>query len=137
MGAMRADGWQRIPLIRMTNINILPGDSSLEEMIEGTKDGILMHTNKSWSIDDRRLNFQFGTEIAWEIKDGKRGKLYRNASYAGITPDFWNSLDAIAGPSEWRMFGLINCGKGQPGQVMRVGHGAAPARFRDVTVGIA
>ncbi len=137
MGAMRADGWQRIPLIRMTNINILPGDSSLEEMIADTQDGILMQTNKSWSIDDRRLNFQFGTEIAWEIKDGKRGKLYRNASYAGITPDFWNSLDAIAGPSEWRMFGLINCGKGQPGQVMRVGHGAAPARFRDVTVGIA
>jgi len=137
MGAMRADGWQRIPLIRMTNINILPGDSSLEEMIADTEDGILMQTNKSWSIDDRRLNFQFGTEIAWEIKHGKRGKLYRNASYAGITPDFWNSLDAIAGPSEWRMFGLINCGKGQPGQVMRVGHGAAPARFRDVTVGIA
>jgi len=137
MGAMRADGWQRIPLIRMTNINILPGDSSLEEMIAGTKDGILMHTNKSWSIDDRRLNFQFGTEMAWEIKDGKRGRLYRNASYGGITPDFWNSCDAVAGPSEWRMFGLINCGKGQPGQVMRVGHGAAPARFRNVTVGIA
>ena len=137
MGAMRADGWRRIPLIRMTNINILPGDSSLEEMIGDTEDGILMQTNKSWSIDDRRLNFQFGTEIAWEIKHGKRGKLYRNASYAGITPDFWNSLDAIAGPSEWRMFGLINCGKGQPGQVMRVGHGAAPGRFRDVTVGIA
>jgi TldD protein len=137
MGAMRANGWQRIPLIRMTNVNILPGDSSLEEMIAGTQDGILMQTNKSWSIDDRRLNFQFGTEMAWEIKDGQRGKLYRNGSYAGITPEFWNSCDAIAGPSEWRMFGLINCGKGQPGQVMRVGHGAAPARFQDITVGIA
>jgi TldD protein len=137
MGAMRADGWQRIPLIRMTNVNILPGESSLEEMIDETKDGILMHTNKSWSIDDRRLNFQFGTEMAWEISKGKRGKLYRNASYGGITPDFWNSCDAVAGPSEWRMFGLINCGKGQPGQVMRVGHGASPARFQDVSVGIA
>ena len=137
MGAMRADGWQRIPLIRMTNVNILPGESSLEEMIAETKDGILMHTNKSWSIDDRRLNFQFGTEMAWEISNGQRGKLYRNASYGGITPDFWNSCDAVAGPSEWRMFGLINCGKGQPGQVMRVGHGASPARFQDVAVGIA
>jgi len=137
MGAMRADGWRRIPLIRMTNVNILPGDSSLEEMIAGTRDGILMQTNKSWSIDDRRLNFQFGTEMAWEIRDGKRGRLYRNGSYAGITPEFWNSCDAVAGESEWRMFGLINCGKGQPGQVMRVGHGAAPARFQDITVGIA
>jgi TldD protein len=137
MGAMRADGWQRIPLIRMTNVNIVPGDSSLEEMIAETKDGILMDTNKSWSIDDRRLNFQFGTEVAWEISNGKRGKLYRNASYGGITPDFWNSCDAVAGPSEWRMFGLINCGKGQPGQIMRVGHGASPARFQDVAVGIA
>ena len=137
IGAMRADGWQRIPLIRMTNVNILPGDSSLEEMIAETKDGILMQTNKSWSIDDRRLNFQFGTEMAWEIRNGKRGKLYRNPSYAGITPDFWNSCDAVAGPAEWRMFGLINCGKGQPGQIMRVGHGASPARFQDVAVGIA
>ena len=137
MGSMRAESWARIPLIRMTNINIEPGDSSLEAMIADTKDGIYMATNRSWSIDDRRLNFQFATEVAYEIKDGKLGRMYRNASYAGITPDFWNSLDAIAGPSEWRMFGLINCGKGQPGQVMRVGHGAAPARFQGVRVGIA
>jgi TldD protein len=136
-GAMRAESWSRIPLIRMTNINLEPGSSSLEEMIAETSEGILMETNKSWSIDDKRLNFQFGTEIAWEIKDGKRGRLYRNATYAGITPEFWNSCDAVAGRDEWRMFGLINCGKGQPGQTMRVGHGAAAARFRGVQVGIA
>ena len=136
MGSMRADGWGRIPLIRMTNINLEPGESSLEEMIAGTKHGILMRTNKSWSIDDKRLNFQFGTEIAHEVKDGKLGRMYRNANYAGITPDFWNSCDAVGGANEWRMFGLINCGKGQPGQTMRVGHGAAPARFLDVRVGI-
>ena len=137
MGSMRADGWGRIPLIRMTNINLLPGDSSMAEMIATTEDGIYMSTNKSWSIDDRRLNFQFGCEIAWEIKDGKLGRMYRNASYAGITPEFWNSCDAVGGPDEWRMYGVINCGKGQPGQTMRVGHGGAPARFRKVRVGIA
>ena len=136
-GSMRAESWSRIPLIRMTNINLEPGQSSLEEMVADTRDGVLMETNKSWSIDDKRLNFQFGTEIAWEIKDGKRGRIYRNATYAGITPEFWNSCDAVAGPDEWRMFGLINCGKGQPGQTMRVGHGAAPARFQGVKVGIA
>jgi TldD protein len=136
MGSMRADGWSRIPLIRMTNINLEPGDSSLEEMIAGTSEGIYMSTNKSWSIDDRRLNFQFGTEIAWEIRDGKLGRMLRNANYAGMTPEFWNSCDAVGGPGEWRMWGLINCGKGQPGQTMRVGHGAAPARFRGVQVGI-
>jgi TldD protein len=137
MGSMRADGWARIPLIRMTNINILPGQSSLEQMISETKDGVYLETNKSWSIDDRRLNFQFATQMAYEIRDGKLGKLYRNGSYAGITPDFWNACDAVAGPSEWVMYGLINCGKGQPGQTMRVGHGAAPARFQGVQVGIA
>ncbi|MHB8510420.1 MAG: TldD/PmbA family protein [Candidatus Dormibacteria bacterium] len=137
MGSMRADGWSRIPLIRMTNINILPGNSNLEEMIAGTREGVYMHTNRSWSIDDRRLNFQFSTEMAWEIKDGKLGRMYKNGSYAGITPEFWNSMDALGGPEEWRMYGVINCGKGQPGQVMRVGHGAAPARFRNVRVGIA
>ncbi|HEY8740988.1 MAG TPA: TldD/PmbA family protein [Candidatus Dormibacteraeota bacterium] len=136
MGSMRADGWSRIPLIRMTNINLQPGDSSLEEMIAGTDDGVYMQTNKSWSIDDRRLNFQFGTEIGWEIKNGKLGRILRNPNYAGMTPDFWNSCDAVASRDEWQMWGLVNCGKGEPGQTMRVGHGAAPARFRDVRVGI-
>lgn len=136
MGSMRAENWARLPLIRMTNINILPGEGTLEEMIAGTREGIYMKTNKSWSIDDRRLNFQFGMEIAWEIRDGRLGRMLRDPSYAGITPEFWNSMDAIAGPSEWRMYGITNCGKGQPGQSMRVGHGAAPARFRDARVGI-
>lgn len=136
MGSMRADGWSRIPLIRMTNINLEPGESSLDEMIAGTRDGILMTTNKSWSIDDRRLNFQFGTEMAYEVKEGKVGRMLRNANYAGITPEFWNSCDAVGGPGEWKMWGLVNCGKGQPGQTMRVGHGAPPARFQGVKVGI-
>jgi len=136
MGSMRADGWSHIPLIRMTNINLEPGESSLEEMIATTREGIFMSTNKSWSIDDRRLNFQFGTEMAYEIRDGKLGRMLRNANYGGITPEFWNSCDAVGNASEWKLWGLINCGKGQPGQTMRVGHGAAPARFRNVRVGI-
>ena len=136
MGSMRADGWGRIPLIRMTNINLEPGVSSLEEMIATTDDGIYLCTNKSWSIDDRRLNFQFGTEMAYEVKGGRLGRMLRNANYAGITPEFWNSCDAIGSADQWRMWGLVNCGKGQPGQTMRVGHGASPARFRDVQVGI-
>jgi TldD protein len=136
MGAMRADGWSRIPLIRMTNINLLPGESSLEEMISGTDQGIFMSTNRSWSIDDRRLNFQFGTELAYEVRGGKLGRMLKNANYAGITPEFWNSCDAVGNADEWRMWGLINCGKGQPGQTMRVGHGAPPARFTNVQVGI-
>ena len=97
---MRADGWNRIPLIRMTNVNLQPGDSSLEQMIAETKDGVYMETNRSWSIDDKRLNFQFGTQLAYEIVNGKRGRLLKNATYAGITPEFWDSCDAVAGRSE-------------------------------------
>ena len=135
-GTMRADGWNRIPLIRMTNVSLQPGDSSLEQMIAETKDGVYMETNRSWSIDDRRLNFQFGTQLAYEILNGKRGRMLKNATYAGITPEFWNSCDAVAGQSEWRVWGLANCGKGQPPQVAHVAHGAAPARFQNVKVGI-
>jgi len=135
-GTMRADGWNRIPLIRMTNVNLQPGDSSLEQMISEVKDGIYMETNRSWSIDDKRLNFQFGTQLAYEIVDGKRGRMLKNATYAGITPEFWNSCDAVAGSSEWKVWGLANCGKGQPPQVAHVAHGAAPARFQRVKVGI-
>ena len=135
-GTMRADGWNRIPLIRMTNVNLEPGESSLDRMIAETKDGVYMETNRSWSIDDKRLNFQFGTQLAYEIIDGKRGRLLKNATYAGITPEFWNACDAVAGRSEWRVWGLANCGKGQPPQVAHVAHGAAPARFQNVRVGI-
>jgi len=135
-GTMRADGWNRIPLIRMTNINLEPGEWTLEGMIADTEEGLLLSTNRSWSIDDRRINFQFGTEIGWEIKNGKLGEMVRNPTYTGMTPQFWNSCDAIASKDYWQMWGTPNCGKGEPGQVAHVGHGAAPARFRNVQVGI-
>jgi TldD protein len=135
-GTMRADGWENFPLIRMTNINLLPGEGSLEDLIADVDDGMYMATNKSWSIDDKRKNFQFGCEIAWEIKNGKLGRIYKNPRYTGITQDFWNSCDGVAGEREWYLWGTPNCGKGQPGQVMRVGHGTVPARFRGVSVGI-
>jgi len=135
-GCMRADGWGRLPLIRMTNINLLPGESSLDEMISEIKDGLYFATNRSWSIDDKRLNFQFGTQIGWEIKNGKLGAMVKNPNYTGITPEFWNSCDAIAGEAEWRVWGLPNCGKGEPMQVAHVAHGTAPARFRNIKVGV-
>jgi TldD protein len=135
-GAMRADGWQNLPLIRMTNISIEPREGSLADIIGDTKDGLFMATNQSWSIDDHRVNFQFGCEIAWRIKDGKLTQLYRNPNYTGITTEFWGSCDAVGGREEWTLWGTPNCGKGQPGQVARVGHGASPGRFRDVQVGV-
>jgi TldD protein len=135
-GTMRADGWNRIPLIRMTNINLEPGEWTLERMIGDTDEGLFLTTNRSWSIDDKRINFQFGTEIGWEIKGGKLGDMVKNPTYTGITPQFWNSCDAIADRDHWQMWGTPNCGKGEPGQVAHVGHGTAPARFRNVQVGV-
>jgi len=134
-GSMRADNWSRMPLVRMTNLHLEPGQSSLDELIGGVDEGVFFETNKSWSIDDKRLNFQFGTQIAWEIKDGRLGRMLRDATYTGQTPVFWGSLDGVAGAEEWVMHGLTNCGKGQPGQHAHVSHGAPPARFRNVQVG--
>jgi TldD protein len=138
-GTSRAEGWNRLPMIRMTNISILPGASplTLEQMIADTDDGIYMETNKSWSIDDKRYNFQFGCEIGWEIKKGRRGRMLKNPSYSGITTEFWNSMDAICSREEWTLWGTPNCGKGQPQQVVGTGHGASPARFRNIRVGSA
>jgi TldD protein len=136
-GSMRADGWSRMPLVRMTNLHLEPGQGTLEDLLAGVDEGIYLETNKSWSIDDKRLNFQFGTQIAWEIRRGRLGRMLRDATYTGITPAFWGSLDAVAGRGAWRLHGLINCGKGQPGQSAHVSHGAAPGRFRDVQVGVA
>ncbi|MBN9390616.1 MAG: TldD/PmbA family protein [Chloroflexi bacterium] len=134
-GTSRADGWNRIPMIRMTNINLEPGNAgSLEDIIAATDEGIFMDTNKSWSIDDKRLNFQFGLEAAWEIKNGKRGQLYRNPAYTGMTPVFWGSCDLIGSRDHWTVWGVPNCGKGEPMQGMHVGHGAAPARFHNIKI---
>ena len=138
-GTVRAEGWNRLPMIRMTNISLLPGEKllSLEQLIASTDHGILMQTNRSWSIDDKRYNFQFGCEIGWEIKNGKRVRMLKNPSYSGITTEFWNSLEAICSKDEWTLWGTPNCGKGQPQQVMGTGHGAAPARFRGIKIGSA
>lgn len=134
-GTMRAESWNRPPLIRMVNVSLEPGKGSLEDLVADTDDGLLIATDRSWSIDDVRLNFHFSCEIAWEIKRGKRTRVLRDPAYGGRTPELWGACDAICGPEEWRMWGIRNCGKGDPMQVMAVGHGAAPARFRDVLVG--
>ncbi len=136
-GTMRAEAWNRLPIIRMTNISLLPGTWSFDELMADTDDGILMETNRSWSIDDRRYHFQFSTEIGWEIKGGKKVRMLKNPSYSGITTEFWNSCDAICSRESWTLWGTPNCGKGQPMQTMGTGHGAAPARFRNIKVGIA
>jgi TldD protein len=135
-GSMRADGFARMPLVRMTNLHLEAGAGSLDDLLADVDDGIYLATNRSWSIDDKRLNFQFGTQVAWEIRKGHLGAMLRDATYTGVTPVFWGSLDAVAGPEEWCLFGLTNCGKGQPGQTAHVSHGASPARFRQVQVGV-
>jgi TldD protein len=135
-GAMRADGWQNFPLIRMTNISLEPREGSLADIIGDTKDGLYMCTNQSWSIDDKRVNFQFGCEVAWRVENGRLTTMYRNPNYAGITTEFWGSCDAVAGREDWTLWGTPNCGKGQPNQTGRVGHGTSPARFRNVQVGV-
>ena len=134
---MRTESWNRLPIIRMTNISILPGTWRYKDLIADTDDAILMETNRSWSIDDRRYHFQFSTEIAWEIKGGKKTRMLKNPSYSGITTEFWNSCDAICSREHWTLWGTPNCGKGQPMQTMGTGHGASPARFRNIKLGAA
>lgn len=134
-GTVRAESAARIPIIRMTNINLEPGTTPLADMIADTRRGIFVDTNKSWSIDDLRLNFQFGCEVAWEIENGRLGRLLRNPLYTGSTPQFWRSCDAVGDAASWQIWGLPNCGKGDPMQTMRVAHGAPAARFRNVEMG--
>jgi TldD protein len=135
-GCMRASGWNRQPLVRMANVSLEPGAWSLADLIADTGDGLYVETNRSWSIDDRRYNFQFGTEVGYEIKGGRLGRLLRNCTYTGTTPEFWNACDAVCSAEHWQMWGTPNCGKGQPSQIIHTGHGAAPARFRGIKVGV-
>lgn len=136
-GTMRTESWNRLPMIRMTNVSLLPGTWEYDNLIADTDDGIFMETNRSWSIDDRRYQFQFSTEIGWEIKHGKKTRMLKNPSYSGITTEFWNSCDAICNVDQWVLWGTPNCGKGQPMQTMGTGHGASPARFKNIKIGMA
>ena len=133
---VRAESWEFVPMIRMCNLNLLPGTVPFEHLFDDVKDGVYMESNRSWSIDDRRLNFQFGCEIAWEVKNGKRGRMLKNPTYAGMTPQFWNSCDAIGDAGSWFAWGTPNCGKGEPMQTGRTTQAASPARFRNVSVGV-
>ncbi len=135
-GANRADGFSNIPIVRIPNLSLMPGSWELNDLLADSDGALLLESNKSWSIDQRRLNFQFGCETAWEIQGGKRGTLYKNASYQGVTPQFWNSCDAVCNHRYWDLWGVINCGKGQPGQRAEMSHGVSPARFRKAAVGI-
>jgi len=136
-GAGISDGWRNLPIVRMTNINMLPGDKTMDELIAGMEYGFIFDENKSWSIDDLRINFQFACEIAHEVKDGKRtGKVFKNPIYSGKTTEFWASCDGVGNPDTWELVGVPNCGKGQPMQMMRVSHGSSPSRFRNVKVGV-
>jgi TldD protein len=135
-GCMRADGWNRTPLIRMTTVSLEPGTWSLPDLIADTENGLYVETNNSWSIDDKRLNFQFACEIGWKIENGELKSIVKNPNYTGITPEFWSSCDAVCSADYWQLWGLPNCGKGEPMQTAHVAHGAAPARFRGVKVGV-
>lgn len=134
-GAMRADGWKNMPLIRMINVSLAPGEWELEDLIADSNGAIYMDSNKSWSIDDRRVNFKFGCELAWLIEDGKLSKPLRDPAYTGITPEFWNACDAITNEKYWHIWGIPTCGKGEPMQSAHVAHGASPTRFRQIDVG--
>ena len=135
-GTMRAQGALNLPLIRMTNINLEPGDWTLDEIIRDTKQGVFLNTPKSWSLDDKRLNFHFGCEIGYEIVDGALGRMLKNGAYTAMTPEFWGACDAVAGRAEWHVWGTPGCAKGEPVQIAHVGHGASPARYRSIKVGV-
>ncbi len=134
-GAARSDGWAHLPVCFATNVYLEPGAGSLPELLDRMGDGYYLDDNRSWSIDDRRMAFQFGTEVAWEVRRGRPGRLLRGFSYGGLTPQFWGSVEAVAGPAEFRAFGMP-CGKGEPKQWGFLGHGAAPALVRGVAIGV-
>jgi TldD protein len=134
-GTMRATGWNHIPLIRMTNINLEPGTWTLKDLIADTKDGIYIVSPTMPSIDDKRLNYHIGAEIGWRIKDGKLTEMIKRPHYSGISYEIWQNCDAICNEEEWEVWGVATCGKGEPIQTIAVGHGASPARFKNIKVG--
>ena len=130
----RACGWNRAPIDRMANLNIEPGDQSLDQLVKGIEHGILMRTNRSWSIDDARNKFQFGCEWGQLIENGELKGIVKNPNYRGISAQFWRNLAAVGDSSTFQVLGTPNCGKGEPNQVVRVGHASPACVFRQIDV---
>ncbi|MBX3335792.1 MAG: TldD/PmbA family protein, partial [Nitrospira sp.] len=133
-GSNRADGWGHVPIVRIANIGLEPGSASIDQLIADVKRGIYIEGHGSYSIDQRRYNFQFGGDAFWLIENGRRSHMLRDVIYHGITPEFWNSCDGVADQSTRRRYGFITCGKGQPGQSGWMTHASSPARFRRIEV---
>jgi TldD protein len=134
-GTMRSQRWCHIPLIRMTNINLEPQKGTFDDVMS-TTDGYLLDGFKSVSIDDRRLNFNLGAEIGWRVKNGKKIEVIKNPVVSGISYEYWRNVDFVGGKDSWMLYGLPSCGKGEPMQIMKVGHGSPPVRFRNVKLGV-
>jgi TldD protein len=135
-GANRATSFYRVPIERMTNINIDPGrDGTLDDIIAGTEKGIILDGERSWSIGSNREQFHFATEIGWLVEDGQRKQVVKNSTYKGDTLKFYNSLSAVGDASTWEGLFVDSCGKGQPNQVMQLGHGVPVCRFDAVRIG--
>jgi TldD protein len=135
-GANRATAFYRVPIERMTNINIDPGsDGTLDDIIANTEKGLILDGDRSWSIGSNREQFHFGCEIAWLVDDGKVSRVVKNSTYKGPTLKFWNSLSAVGDRSTWEVRFVDNCGKGQPNQIMQLGHGVPVCRFDNVRIG--
>ncbi len=135
-GANRATAFYRVPIERMTNINIDPGpDGSLDEIVKNTEKGIILDGDKSWSIGSNREQFHFANDIGWLVEDGKITRVVKNSTYKGETVEFYNSLSAVGDQSTWEVRSVDNCGKGQPNQIMQLGHGIPVCRFDNVTIG--
>jgi predicted Zn-dependent protease len=130
----RACSWNRPPIDRMSNLNVEPGDSTLEEMIASIDHGVLMRTNSSWSIDDSRNKFQFGCEYGQMIRNGRLAEVVKRPNYRGISSGFWRSLAMVGNAGTFEVMGTPYCGKGEPNQVIRVGHAAPACKFRNVSV---
>ncbi len=133
-GSNRADSWGSVPIVRIANIGLDPGTASPDDLIADVKRGIYIEGHGSYSIDQRRYNFQFGGDAFWLIENGRRTHMVRDVIYHGITPEFWGSCDGVAGKTHRQRYGFITCGKGQPGQSGWMTHAASHARFRHVAV---
>ncbi|HEY5789832.1 MAG TPA: TldD/PmbA family protein [Gammaproteobacteria bacterium] len=130
----RAVDWNRPPIDRMANLNVEPGTTPFAELVKGIERGVLMDTNRSWSIDDSRNKFQFGCEFGRVIRDGELGEVVRDCNYRGLSAEFWRNLAAVGDAASFEVLGVLNCGKGEPNQAVFVGHAAPACVFREVDV---
>jgi len=127
-GHFKATDASLVPLVRMSSTVFERGAHDPRDMIRDVEHGYYLVGHRIPSIAESRENFRISARKVYEIERGQLGRLYRDGGIAADSRDFLLNVDAAG--TDFRIYPIANCGKGQPMQSRKLGNGGPTLRSR-------